>query len=369
MSESYTGLSDDTYNQSIQLTSYRHLWELTRNYDLVHCHNEPDILTVAALAGDVPVIHDTHDLISLRGAHDPNLSYFEGIANRAANGRIYSTPYQREEAKNLYGVNGPSLIFYNYISKSDLSDIQLPKLSQRDGEVHIVYEGGVGGPKHRNFFDLFIQLANNNIHIHIYPASFSKDHETFFLKFPRILYYQPVSPKKIIERMTQYDFGIIPFNIQNGNKRFLDSTIANKLFEYLAAGLPVIASSLKSYTDYFNDNKIGITYETGKDIIRKIPILKEIAKTVDFSKHIYSYEDEINRLEDFYCQILKSQNSLTVQQNMRLSSTDLIKNSCHRLTEWIEDNGWDGYDPYDIENYFIQQKKMVFQSQSKIEMR
>jgi len=57
LSESYSGLSDETYDECIQLTSYRNLWEISKNYDLVHCHNEPDNLTVAALAGDAPVIH------------------------------------------------------------------------------------------------------------------------------------------------------------------------------------------------------------------------------------------------------------------------------------------------------------------------
>jgi phenylacetate-CoA ligase len=306
LSESYAGLSDDTYDRSIRLTSYRHLWEITKNYDFVHCHNEPDTLTVAALAGDAPVIHDTHDLISLRDTHDPNTSYFEGIANRAAAGRVYSTPYQRDEAKTMYGVDGPSLIFYNYASESDLSEIRLAKLSHRDNEVHIVYEGGVGGSAHRDFTGLFIELANNNIHIHVYPASFNQEQEQFFSKYPKIHYYQPVSPKQIVETMTQYDYGIIPFNIQNGNKRFLDSTIANKLFEYLAAGLPVITSDLKSYVDFFSKNPVGIAFHCADDILKNITRLQEIACKTDFSKYVSTYESEIEKLERFYIEIQKS---------------------------------------------------------------
>ena len=306
LSESYSGLSDETYDECIQLTSYRHLWEISKNYDLVHCHNEPDNLTVAALAGDAPVIHDTHDLISLRDTQSPDLSYLEGIANRAASGRVYSTPYQRDEAKTLYGVNGPSLIFYNYVSESDLSKIYLPKLSINDGEIHIVYEGGIGGSTHRDFTDTFIQLTNKKIHIHVYPTSYCREHEQFFSKFPRIHYYQPVSPKKIIEEMTQYDFGIIPFNIKNGNKRFLDSTIANKLFEYLAAGLPVITSPLKSYIDFFLKYPVGIVFECADDMLKNITQLREITRKTDFSKLIYTYESEIEKLEEFYRTILKS---------------------------------------------------------------
>jgi phenylacetate-coenzyme A ligase PaaK-like adenylate-forming protein/Flp pilus assembly protein TadD/glycosyltransferase involved in cell wall biosynthesis len=304
LSQMYKGLSDDVYDENIHIANFRQIWDISKNYDIVHCHNEPDILTVAALAGDAPVVHDTHDLISLRANGDPNLSYFEGVANRGAAGRVYSTPYQLEEAKRLYGINGPSLVFYNYASEADLPHNFLPKLSDQDGNVHIVYEGGIGGNGHRDFSSLFVDLANQGIYIHIYPTFYNKDIAQHFSTFEKIHYNTPLSPKEIIEQMTQYDFGIIPFNLEKGNKRFLDSTIANKLFEYLAAGLPVIASPLETYIDYFKKTPVGITFENIQDIIENIPRLKEIAEKTDFSKQIFTYEGEIGRFEQFYREIM-----------------------------------------------------------------
>lgn len=304
LSERYTGLSDSTYNECIKLNSYRHLWDISYNYDLIHCHNEPDTLTVAALAGHAPVIHDTHDLISLRAGGDHQLRYFEGIANRGAHGRIYTTPYQMEEARELYGVNGNSLVFYNYCSGSDLPKKLLPKLSEEDGQIHIVYEGGVGGSAHRDFSDLFIKLAYKDIEIHIYPAVFNIEQAHFFVQYPHIHYHRPVSPKNLIEEMSQYDFGIIPFNLKKGNKRFLDSTIANKLFEYLAAGLPVLASDLKSYRDYFSKYPIGMTFRDAEEITEVLPKLREMVTHLDWSTAFSTYEDKIGSLETFYRQIL-----------------------------------------------------------------
>ena len=358
LSQMYKGLSDDVYNECIQLQSHRHLWDISKNYDIVHCHNEPDILTVAALAGDAPVVHDTHDLISLRANGDPNLTYFEGVANRGAAGRVYTTPYQLEEAKRLYGVNGPSLVFFNYASEADLPSKFLPKLSDQDGNVHIVYEGGIGGNTHRDFSSLFVDLAKEGIHIHIYPTFYNQEISQYFSSHKTIHYYHPLSPKQIMEEMTQYDFGIIPFNLEKGNKQFLDSTIANKLFEYLAAGLPVIASPLKTYVDYFSKNRVGITYNTPEDIIDNIPILKEIASTTDFSKKIFTYEREIERLYAFYKEILEPRTEKQKTHEVKqVSSEHYIQNACDRLIAWIDGNGWEGYDPYDIQDYFIQKAK------------
>ena len=303
LSEIYAGLKDDTYNECIQLKSHRQLWDMSKDYDVIHCHNEPDTLTVAALAGDRPVIHDTHDLISLRDPGEPRLGYFEGIANRGAAGRVYSTAYQKDEARALYNVTGPSLVLYNYASASDLPETHLPKLSKNRDEIHIVYEGGIGGGAHRDFSDLFIQLSKHEIHIHIFPAVHRKEQAELFSNFSRIHYYPPVSPKKLIEIMTQFDFGIIPFNMKKGSKRFLDSTLANKLFEYLAAGLPVIASPLKSYVDFFSKNPVGIVFNSLEDIVKRIPQLIEIGSKTDFSNQIFTFEEEIERLETFYREI------------------------------------------------------------------
>jgi Tfp pilus assembly protein PilF len=306
LSSVYPGLSDDVYSDAFKLKSLRELWDISSRYDLIHCHNEPDVLTVAAMSGDSPVIHDTHDLISLRASGDEQLSFFEGLANRGASGRVYSTSEQLNAASDMYGVTGPSIVLNNYVSKGDLPRGHKEKLSGRDGEVHLVYEGGIGGNTHRDFIKLFSELAAQNINIHIYPNHYNPELSSIFNHIEKIHYYRPVSPKLIIETMSQYDFGIIPFNLEKGNKEFLNTTIANKLFEYLAAGLPVFASSLMTYEKYFLKNCVGTTFGSAEDIIRKIPWMKEVSRSTDLFKYVKTYEEEIPRLESFYYEIIKN---------------------------------------------------------------
>lgn len=314
LSQMYPGLPDDTYNECIRVRNNQHLWEISGDYDLVHCHNEPDIPTVIAMAGDAPVIHDTHDLISLRENGDANLAFFEGLANRGAQGRVYSTKYQRDEAKNLYGVKGPSLVFSNYISLNDAPSTSLPKRSEQDGCTHIVYEGGIGGNAHRNFLELFSNLSQAGIHIHIYPTRYDEQLAALFGQNGRIHYYQPLSPKKIMEEMTQYDIGIIPFNLATGNRRFLDSTIANKLYEYLAAGLPVVASDLVSYREYFSENPVGFTFNEASDIIAGLDNLRHISSSTDLRQYCKTYEGEIHEMESFYLEVLGDKPNQTVEE-------------------------------------------------------
>lgn len=313
LSKVYPGLSDDIYDSCFQLQSIRQLWDISENYDVIHCHNEPDTLTVVALSGEAPVVHDTHDLISLRDPKDGQLRFFEGLANRGASGRVYSTTEQLNTAFNLYGVKGPSIVLNNNVSKADLPQKFKKKLSDKDGEIHLVYEGGIGGNTHRDFLDLFSELSCHGINIHIYPNFFNPDLSNIFSKYNKIHYYHPVSPKMIIETMTQYDCGIIPFNLKKGNKTFLDTTIANKLFEYLAAGLPVLASSLKTYEKYFLNNRVGTTFSSTEDIVNSIPKLMGIARNTDVKQYVRTYEDEIYQIEKLYFEIIKKYSILKTE--------------------------------------------------------
>ncbi len=368
LSERYNGMSDDVYDNSIKITDFKQLWEISKNYDLIHSHNEPDYYTVAAMAGSIPVIHDTHDLISLRSPENSQLKYFEGVANRGAAGRIYSTPYQYKEAQDLYGVNGNSLVFYNYASENHLPKKFLPKLSDVDGKIHLVYEGGVSGTngKHRDFADQFVELAYLGYMVHIYPASFNDELNNFFKQYPNIIYNKPVSPDTLIEAMTQFDFGIIPWNMEKGNVRFLSSTIANKLFEYLAAGLPVAAADITSYRDFFQKNPVGITFSSIEDFHSKIDNLLKIKSEMKGKKIEFTYENEIEKVEEFYFKILNKQKdekkeiifeSETRQKNNLNKNENLISSSFKKLEAWIDENGWEGYDPYDIEDFIMSKKK------------
>jgi len=356
LSERYPGLSEDVYFNVFRIQSDRHLWDVSKHYDIIHCHNQPDVLSVMALACEVPVIHDTHDLISLRKASDVNTAFFEGVANRGADGRIYSTPYQEEIAKQLHGVSGPSHVFYNYVSEPDLPKNHLLKLSKKDGHIHIVYEGGITRHFHRDFSSLFVELAQRGLYIHVFPASYDDDFAAYFSQFPNIHYERPVSPNMIIEVMTQFDFGIIPFNLDKENKRFLDSTIANKLFEYLAAGLPVLTTPLKSYTDYFERNPVGVTFKTADDIVNNLDTLKRMNTEIDFSQHVFTIEDQIERLEQFYRDIIRTHEKGKEAYGPLVENLPTEK-ALESLLSWILENGWDGYDPYDIKEYFIHNDK------------
>jgi hypothetical protein len=307
-SETYKGLDDSIFERCIKINDIQKIGDLCKNFDVIQCHNEPDYLTLQALTGNRPVIHDTADLISLRDIENANTSFFEGLANKLAHGRIYSTVYQKAKAESIYELKTPALVFGNYISESDRPKEFLPKLSSVDNLIHIVYQGSISLYKHRNFIDIFITLVKQGLVVHIYPVTYNKELADFFNEIPNIYYHEPVTPGKLLTELTKYDIGIIPWNLELGQKSFLDTTIANKLYEYLAAGLPVITSDVKSYRDYFAVNPVGSVFENFENIIEKLKSLILSCKNKKLVNFALSYENEIYKLEKFYFEVINEFN-------------------------------------------------------------
>ncbi len=303
LSQMYKDLKDDTYSSCIQLKNHRQLWDLSKQFDLIHCHNEPDHLTVAALAGDAPVVHDTHDLISLRHADNKMLRFFEGIANRGASGRVYVSEYQKKMAHSLYDINlSTSIVIPNFVLKKMIPSGTRKKISLGEKGIHIVYEGGLSlDPKsHRYYWPLFKKLADRKLNVHIYPSFHSQQFETICKDNEFVHYHHPVSPEKIVYEMSQYDYGIIPFIITKENKRHLESAMPNKLFEYLAAGIPVISRNLYSLRTFFEKFQPGILYDSVDDIIKGI---KSTNHGVPVGIPMI-FEEEIEKVEQLYHAIL-----------------------------------------------------------------
>lgn len=307
LSQMYKDLRDDTYSSCIQLRNHRHLWDISNCYDIVHCHNEPDQLSVAALACDVPVVHDTHDLISLRHGDNQTLRYFEGIANRGASGRVYVSDYQMEMAHRIYKTDlSKSIVVPNYALKKMIPSRSLPKISEDNGQIHIVYEGSLSlvPNSHRYYWPIFRDLASQGLNIHIYPAFHNLKFESICNAVNGLHYHYPVSPEKIVYEMSQYDFGIVPFIVTSENNKHLESAMPNKLFEYLAAGLPVIARNLYSIRKFFEKFSAGILYDTVDDIIAGIKSSnRKITTEIPFI-----FEDEINNVERLYKELLNRRN-------------------------------------------------------------
>lgn len=270
----------EAYCKQNAFYSFDSLLEFVDNsdFDIVHCSNEPDILANLLLHCNKPVVFDTHDLITARDTKSSFQTYFlEYTANKFAAGNMYVGAYYRDLQIQRYGV-APERCFLlpNLPLEKQLpaSIHKKPKLSASDGELHLVYEGGISDNRASNRFmeDLWRTITKANIHIHYYSKQNIDYCKALEQTTPYLHYEGNLAGLELIYDMTQYDIGSLLLNPIDKNA---DMAYPNKLYEYLAAGLPVI-SNLTVPLDFLREHRAGGGLDLQGDIQGQLREIAEI---------------------------------------------------------------------------------------------
>lgn len=258
------------------------------DYDILYSSNEPDYLTVLFLTTNKPIIHDTHDMMSLRSDITNEQLILEYIANVKSTGNIYVNPLIKDIAINSFNLKDkPILNLQSFIEKEQLPNKFYEKLSKQDGEIHCVFEGGLQGtPGHHRYLEpIFLKLTQNHIHVHLHCPVDPKYIKQLVDKSPYIHYEGVTSPKDLITEMTKYDIGLAIFNMTERNRLFLDTAFPNKIWDYLASGLPILFADLISFRQFAEESKVGNVFNLNEDIQKQVEEVLKIQIDRDILKN------------------------------------------------------------------------------------
>ena len=313
------GYGDEFFDEFVILSREdpeKGISELAERYkpDIIHSHNAPDFLTLSAInaVDDIPIIHDTHDVLTMRkmgyyvGDDEERIKEYaeeEKIANEESDGRLYVTEGVGDYIRKRYTVDESDLVFRNYVSEEmmpwDLTD----KFSDKDGEIHIVYAGTITSQIEGHHYDLrgiFREIAEQGFHIHIYAA---RDDEAYSLldEEENLIHYHGHFDRKVLMRdeLKKYDFGWAGFN-DVMNKEHLDVALPNKAIEYIACGLPILTLPHKTLSEFVEEHKVGLVIHSFGDMKEQLFESNELKEIVIKKRYEFTIENNINKLIQFY---------------------------------------------------------------------
>jgi len=273
--EQYYTLPLDCYKEVFYATSVAGISFTLPYFDIVHCHNESDMLTMMAIAyakgTGVKVIHDCHDWVAGRQQISQEYLVNSIGANILSDLVIYVSEVQRDYIRSKVGESqSENIVIYNaplekYIPK------ELKKKKEGD-KLKIVYAGGVSEDpnSHRFFIPEFRELLRAGHEVYVYAPAISDEYK----KLEGFSNYKNMGHcnyENLITELSQYDIGILPFSKNQINQVHLDMGLPNKLFEYISAGLPVACKKgFEQQEKFINENQVGFLYDGMEEFNKKV---------------------------------------------------------------------------------------------------
>lgn len=290
---------------------------------IIHSHNAPDFLTVSAIEAvrdTVPIVHDCHEALSLRRTgyymKDDDVKILEEYprqektANEGSDGRIYVTEEVGTYIQQRYDVNPEmDLVFLNYVSESVMPQHFKEKLSAKDGRTHIVYIGTVTSRIegcHYDMREIFEELTRHGVHVHLYVSLFGLQDKAYreLAAGNRFIHHHGhLNQKALLQEITQYDYGWAGFNTNEKNVKHMEAAMPNKIMEYLACGLPVLAFPHRTIRSFIEEHQVGLVLNDLSEMAKLLDdreATSRVQRNVSDNRHKFTVEKNINTVVDFY---------------------------------------------------------------------
>jgi len=230
-----------------------------------------------------PLIYDSHELFpdyaaAARPAYERRgWILYESRLIRHADHVFAVTPARAQVMAERYSIPAPQVI-RNMPEAAARADRQLPDL--REGvppEKHVVFYSGMMQPT-RGLEQLIAALAEMPDCVLVVMGRGEDEYVESLRALAgapdRMIVRSPVRPSEVVAASAGADVGVV-LNRNVSLNNFL--SLPNKIYEYLAAGLPIVTSNSPEMTQVVSDYDVGETCdpESPADIIRAIRAVLE----------------------------------------------------------------------------------------------
>lgn len=202
---------------------------------------------------------------------------------------------------------------------NDSANMNLSRKSDKDA-LHLVFAGSLfSGKEYKTgkfgrFLEFGILCKDNKVHLHLYPVQYDESKLYEYIEMEKVNPYfhlhHPVSAQELAQELSQYDYGVDSVQmgaleyaekIGSWNKEGCIYSSANKLYDYLDAGLPIVAALPVKQAEMFEQDGVLIRkYDEDVDFEELRQKRDEMKKRVVEVQKKYSVSNQIFALIEFY---------------------------------------------------------------------
>ena len=283
--------------------------------DIIHCNDlytlPMGVIVKKFYNKDVKIVYDAHEFETevngLKGRKKLFKKILEKLTISYADKVITVSDAIANEYAKMYNIEKPALVLNtpNY-QKIDKKNIFREELGIKDNQTIFLYQGGFS--KNRGIeilVDTFKNIKDpNSVIIFMGYGPLEDFVQESAKEYNNIYFYPAVTPDVLLDYTCSADFGILFYENNCLNHYYCSP---NKMFEYLMAEIPVIASSLYEMKRLVENNSIGIvanenTSEGLQDAIENAVVLDKVVlqENIQKVKKVYNWEEQEKVLLDVY---------------------------------------------------------------------
>jgi glycosyltransferase involved in cell wall biosynthesis len=280
--------------------------------DIFHAHNEPSwFITAIKERCDVPVILDVHDSYLARVTPEeeeksdtPRIWAGERNNFQLADGLVFPGRSFSELIIEEFNLLQPSLILPSYLPRFMYGYVcgQWMGGLVYEGKVMLTKECTEGTPNHGfrycDYEELTRQAHELGIDFHLYGIR--KD-EAFGEAYKNTVIHQGRSIDELIKALTRHDWGLIGNVFPTPE---WDVAFPNKLFEYIAASVPVVVMNASDCRDFVLEHGVGIAVDSLQELADRWSEHTEVRKNLIKVRQRFAMENFIGNLEDLYAEVI-----------------------------------------------------------------
>lgn len=299
--------------------SIRTAW-CVRSSNYIHCHD------IATLLGGVvskfflnrkaKLVYDAHEYETevewIKGWEKLFNKKLEAFLIKFCDHVISVSPSIAKEYSRLYGIKEPSVLLNvpKYSNLVDSNDLFRRDFSIRKDQKIFLFQGGF---TRKRGIDIILNVfssfeSDEFVVVFMGDGPLKREIEKAALNSRNIFTMDAVAPNELLDYSSSADYGILFYENSCLNHYFCSP---NKLFEYLMAGLPVLASNLYEVSRFIKNNKVGVVAEDFSEKCFEDSInlmlrhnIKDTMLNIKKIRSIFCWENEEKKLINIYRNLL-----------------------------------------------------------------